>query len=159
MAFAHGLQVLLRNRVRILTHERTRLCWKIAGRAYQHHGFHALRLASREVQQHIAATTDAQSFEAADIQVIKQGEDVISSIMVTKHAGGIGGSPMCAHVRNNQLEMRTPFTDQRRPVLAAACEPMQQDQRLAAAVDFKVEPDAIYRFSAAVHSCPPKKET
>lgn len=105
MMAAKKFPLLLGKAVRILTHDRTRLWWKVRRRTDQNHGFDAFWLPGGQVQEDVAAATDADSFTNADSQVVEQRDYVGRRILMAERLRQNAGAAMSAQVRQFDLEV------------------------------------------------------
>src|SRR5215470_5750656 len=103
------------------------------------------------MQQNIAAAADSDSFEGLDSKMIEQGKHVSRSLVVTEGLAGLGGASVAAHVRDDELKIRTQVLDRCRPILTAAAEAVEQEQGFAIPVEFEVDLYAIESFNAPFH--------
>jgi len=83
--------------------------------------------------------------------VIEQRHHIRRRIGMTKGACRILGSPMPSQVGHNHLKVFAPPSGERCPIGARSAEPVQQENRLALPVHFKMQINAVERFRTASH--------
>src|ERR1051325_6129870 len=80
--------------------------------------------------------------------MIEQSKHVHGGVIVAEGLRENSGAAMAGQGRQAELKFRSPLREGRNPILARTGEAVQQQERLAASVNFKVELLAVERLDA-----------
>jgi len=101
------------------------------------------------VQQNAAAGAYSQALERRDSQAIGEHEDIAGRGVVTECRCRVNRPAVPAQIRHDESEMGGPVGGQRRPIEAGAPEAMQQQEGLAASIDFVMKFTSVKRLDSS----------
>src|SRR6516162_8608335 len=94
MMTAKEFPLLFGEAFRIPTHDGTHLRWKVRCRTDQDHGFDAFRLPGGQVQEDVAAGTDADSLTGGNSEVVEQRQYVGRRVLMPERPQQNAGPAM-----------------------------------------------------------------
>ena len=121
-----------------------------AGCGCDHELAHHVGMAHGDLQRDTASHTVAENVGALAPEVLEQRRDVVRQLLVGQRPIDVGRAPVALELDRNDLPRSRQNRDQLPEVaLDRSVGSVQQHQRLAAAVDLVVHPEAVHRRVSA----------